>query len=96
MKALDEGWYESYWSSPSPRLEGERDIALALASRAPAQGPSSSANTKPNNHPPRVATRLGLYTKLLEPRKVPRSFISVFEYLAVPSRLAADSINRSP
>ena len=62
MKALDEGWYEPYWSSPSPRLEGERDIALALAARAQAQGPRSVANTKPNNRLPRVATRLGLST----------------------------------
>lgn len=59
MKALDEGWYESYWSSPSPGLEGDRDIASALVARAQAQGPSSTANTKPNNHLPRVATRFG-------------------------------------
>lgn len=62
VKALDEGWYESYWSSPSPRLEGDRDIASALEARAQAQGPSSTTNTKPNNRIPRVATRLGLFT----------------------------------
>jgi hypothetical protein len=51
VKALEECWYESYSPSPSPRLEGDRDIALVPAARAQAQGASSRTNTKPNNHP---------------------------------------------